>query len=63
MTELSSLTTWHFQYEIPIPEDVASLMVTGGQSVAAYATFHDSAIFITKRLIVRDAQGLRDKKV
>ena len=38
-------------------------MVTGGQSVAAYATFHDSAIFITKRLIVRDAQGLRDKKV
>ena len=33
------------------------------QAVAAYKTFRDSAIFTTKRLIVRDAQGLRGKKV
>ena len=38
-------------------------MVPGEQPVAAYATFRDSAIFTTKRLIVRDAQGLRGKKV
>ena len=63
MTELSSVTTWHFQQEIQIPQDVANLMVPGEQPVAAYATFRDSAIFTTKRLIVRDAQGLRGKKI
>ena len=52
-----------FQQEIPIPQDVANLMVPGEQPVAAYATFRDSAIFTTKFLIVRDAQGLRGKKV
>lgn len=51
------------QHEIPIPQDVASLMVPGEQPVTAYATFRDSAIFTTKRLIVRDAQGLRGKQV
>ena len=63
MTELASVATWYFQHEIPISQDVINLMLPGGQSVAAYATFRDSAIFTTKRLIVRDAQGLRGKKV
>lgn len=63
MTEIAALTSWMFQHEIPIPQDVANLMVPGEQPVAAYATFRDSAIFTTKRLIVRDAQGLRGKKV
>ena len=31
--------------------------------MAAYKTFRDSAIFTTKRLIVRDAQGLSGKKI
>lgn len=31
--------------------------------LAAYKTIRDSAIFTTKRLIVRDAQGLTGKKV
>lgn len=39
------------------------ILVPGEQLIAVYATFLDSAIFATKRLIVRDAQGLRDKKV
>ena len=42
---------------------MTSLLVTGEQAVAAYKTFRDSAIFTTQRLIVRDAQGLRGKKV
>ena len=63
MTEVSSVTSWMFQHEIPIPQDVANLMVPDEQPFAAYATFCDSAIFTTKRLIVRDAQGLRGKKV
>ena len=63
MTEVTGVASWVFQQETPIPEDVANLMVPGEQPVAAYATFRDSAIFTTKRLIVRDAQGLRGKKV
>lgn len=38
-------------------------MVPGERPVAAYQTFRDSAIFTTKRLIVRDAQGMTGKKV
>jgi hypothetical protein len=52
-----------FVDECPIPNDVAELMVPGEQPVAAYKTFRDSAIFTTKRMIVRDAQGLTGKKV
>ena len=63
MTELVSVAIRHLQHEISIPQDIANLMVPGEQPVAAYATFRDSAIFTTKRLIVRDAQGLRGKKV
>jgi hypothetical protein len=37
--------------------------VEGEKPIAAYKTFRDSAVFTTKRLIVRDAQGLTGKKV
>ncbi len=61
--ELTPITAWTFQMEVPIPADVAQLMVPGEQPVTAYKTFRDSAIFTTRRLIVRDAQGLTGKKV
>lgn len=61
--ELANITTWMFTEEIPIPEDVNQLLVPGETPVAAYKTFRDSAIFTSQRLIVRDAQGLRGKKV
>ncbi|SQG64330.1 Protein of uncharacterised function (DUF1696) [Corynebacterium renale] len=61
--ELANITTWMFTEEIPIPEDVNQLLVPGETPVAAYKTFRDSAIFTSRRLIVRDAQGLRGKKV
>lgn len=38
-------------------------MLPGEQSVAAYKTFRDSAVFTTKRLIVRDPQGMIGRKV
>ncbi|MDO4686699.1 MAG: PH domain-containing protein [Corynebacterium sp.] len=63
MTEASQIAAWMFQQEIPIPQDVSALLVPGENPIAAYATFRDSAIFTTKRLIVRDAQGLRGKKI
>ena len=61
--EVAALTNWTFMNEVPIPEDVTALLTQGEQAVAAFKTFRDSAIFTTKRLIVRDAQGITGKKV
>lgn len=61
--ETAAITAWTLIQEIPIPDDVTGLLIEGEQAVAAYKTFRDSAVFTTKRLIVRDAQGLTGKKV
>ncbi|XBH20231.1 PH domain-containing protein [Jonesiaceae bacterium BS-20] len=61
--ETSPILAWTLRNEIPIPQDVLSLLVEGEQAVAAFQTFRDSATFTTKRLIVRDAQGISGKKV
>jgi hypothetical protein len=60
---VSTITAWTLVQEIPIPGDVTNLLIDGEQAVAAYKTFRDSAVFTTKRLIVRDAQGLTGKKI
>lgn len=61
--EASDIASWTLQNEIPIPEDVMPLLTPGEQPVAAFRTFRDSAVFTSKRLIVRDAQGITGKKV
>ena len=61
--EVAALATWTFMEEVPVPPDVTSMLMEGEQAVTAFKTFRDSAIFTTKRLIVRDAQGLTGKKV
>lgn len=61
--ETAPMTAWTLQNEIPIPDDVQPLLTEGEQAVAAFKTFCDNAVFTTKRLIVRDAQGLTGKKV
>ncbi|MDK8513522.1 MULTISPECIES: PH domain-containing protein [Actinomycetaceae] len=61
--ELAPLATWIFSREIPIPPDVENILVEGEEPYAAYKAARDSAIFTSKRLIVRDAQGLTGKKV
>lgn len=61
--ETAAITSWTLIQEIPIPDDVNELLVDGEKAVTAYKTFRDSAIFTTKRLIVRDAQGITGKKV
>lgn len=63
MAELATTLMWTFTEECPIPADVNDLLIAGEEPIAAYKTLHDSAIFTTKRLIVRDAQGLRGKKI
>ena len=61
--ETAPITAWTLVNEIPIPEDIGPLLCQGEQAVAAFKTFRDSAVFTTKRLIVRDAQGVTGKKV
>ncbi|MFT3833159.1 MAG: PH domain-containing protein [Micropruina sp.] len=62
-SELNVTTAWTFQSEVPIPNDVGSMLIPGERPVAAYRTFRDTAIFTSRRLIVRDAQGMTGKKV
>lgn len=62
-TEVNIITEWTFFNEVPIPGDVAELMVPGEKPYKAFKTLRDSAIFTNKRLIVRDSQGLTGKKV
>ena len=61
--ETAPILAWTLQNEIPVPADVNELLVEGEQAVASFKTFRDSATFTTKRLIVRDAQGITGKKV
>ena len=61
--EIQAVAIWTFMNEVPVPDDVAGLLVEGEQAVTAFKTFRDSAVFTTKRLIVRDAQGITGKKV
>lgn len=61
--ETTAILSWTLQQEIPVPPDVQSLLAEGEQAITSFKTFRDSATFTTKRLIVRDAQGLTGKKV
>ena len=61
--ETAAITAWTFQAEVAVPQDVAQLLVANERAVAAYRTFRDVAIFTTRRVIVRDAQGMTGKKV
>ncbi|MCI9887549.1 PH domain-containing protein [Micrococcales bacterium 31B] len=61
--ELQALTTWTFMQEVPVPQDIVAMLVQGEQPVTAFKTFRDAAVFTSKRLIVRDAQGMTGKKV
>ena len=54
---------WTLIQECPIPNDVQNILINGENATAAYKTFRDVAIFTTKRLIVKDAQGITGKKV
>ncbi|WP_336644942.1 PH domain-containing protein [Microbacterium sp. USHLN186] len=61
--ETNAILSWTLQHEIPVPDDVQALLAQGEQAITSFKTFRDSATFTTKRLIVRDAQGLTGKKV
>lgn len=61
--ETAPILAWTLMSECPIPADVSQILVGDERPVAAFKTTRDSAIFTTRRLIVRDAQGITGKKV
>lgn len=61
--ELAALASWTFFQEVAIPQDIGALMVNGEQPIAAYKTIRDVAVFTNKRLIVKDAQGITERKL
>jgi len=63
MTVVGAIAQWTFVSQTAIPADVHELLVGNERPIAAFKTFRDSAVFTTKRLIVRDAQGVTGKKV
>ena len=63
MAEVNTILNWTLISECPIPADIHPLLIDGETPVAAYKTFRDTAVFTNLRLIVRDAQGLRGKKI
>jgi len=63
MPEVNEILVWTFVSECPIPDDVNDLLIDGETAIVAYKTIRDSAVFTNKRLIVRDAQGLKGKKI
>lgn len=61
--EAATIAGWTFIQEVPVPADIQSVLIEGEEAVTAFKTMRDSAVFTTKRLIVRDAQGFTGKKV
>ena len=57
------MAAWTFTSECPIPDDLGDILVPGETPVTAFKTIRDSAVFTNKRLIIRDAQGIRGKKI
>ena len=62
-SSLENIWTWTFFREVNIPEDASELLLKDEKAVAAFATFRDVALFTTKRLIIKDVQGLTGKKI
>lgn len=60
---LENYSGWTFTSPCPIPDDIYSVLCRGEEPICAFRTIRDAAVFTTRRLIIRDAQGLTGKKV
>lgn len=61
--ELAHYMEWTFMQEVDTPRDVIESPVPGEETVTTFKTIRETATFTTRRLIVRDSQGLTGKKV
>ena len=60
--ELVKFAEWTFYQECQATKDIFDMLVPGEQVYTAFKTIRDVAAFTTKRLIVRDSQGITGKK-
>lgn len=58
----TDLMEWTFSIQCKIPQEIQQDLVQGEQALFAYKTIRDVAVFTTKRILVRDSQGLTGKK-
>ncbi|MFD1204886.1 PH domain-containing protein [Sporosarcina contaminans] len=63
MADLTAITAWTFTEEVPVPDDIAELLIEGEVAEVAYKTIRDVAVVTNKRFIIADKQGLTGKKV
>ncbi len=63
MAEVNQAMAWTFVREVPVPDDIKSILIEGEQAMLAYATVRDTAVVTNKRIIIADKQGLTGKKV
>ena len=61
--ETTPNSVWTFLSHVEFPAEMAPFLVAGEVPVASFKTVRDTATFTNRRLIVRDAQGLRGKKI
>lgn len=61
--ELTHFAEWTFMQQVDTPADIIDSLVPGEEAVATFKTIRDTATFTSKRLIVRDSQGITGKKV
>ncbi len=60
---MRDILVWTFIAECKIPSDVNYMLVKGEEAIAAYKTVRDCAVFTTKRIIIKDVQGVTGKKI
>lgn len=60
---VAPILSWTFTQKAEPTQDLLEMLVEGEQIVHCYKTLRDIAALTTKRLIVRDAQGITGKKI
>ena len=60
---IAPLLSWTFTQKTVPTNDLLEMLVEGEEIVHCYKTIRDIAALTTKRLIIRDAQGITGKKV
>ncbi|NLC77349.1 MAG: PH domain-containing protein [Clostridia bacterium] len=56
-------TKYTFYNEVPIPDNLRSMLTPAEEPLFAVKTIRDAAVFTDKRILIADKQGITGKKV
>lgn len=62
-TSTETFLTWTFLSKTEPTDDLKDMLIEGEEILHCYKTVRDIAAVTNKRLIVRDAQGIKGKKI